>query len=226
MKKYLIITALLLCVALAFPFIWNSCIADNPKNTVTHIDVKDWNSAVPPIISALMSLLVIFQAEKQRETSEKAQERMERINEKMLDTERRGKIGYFVPIVNESLPTGKEIRVRHPLKQYIYLRCLGGNGVFASQNSLSVCGIEKEIPQHEPLWFSSDDSFNEMNFECFLTDEELNYPELNIFISFSLTNILGYKYKQELEIGFENKSGYGTVSSFNMRLLEAEQNAD
>lgn len=226
MKKILVISALLLCVALAFPFIWNSCVADNPKNTVSHIDVKGWYSAVPPIISAFMSWLVIFQAEKQRETSEKAQERMERINERMLDVERKEKLGYMVPKVHSTMSDGRKLTQSHPLEKYIYLENAGNDGVFVSTVEISVCGAKKSFPQNEPLWVSVEDPFDVIDFECFLTDEDLNKPELNISILLLLANTMGYKYMQKLEIGFENNDGLGTVNSFNMKLLEAENNAD
>ena len=226
MKKYLIITVLLLCVALAFPHIWNSCFADNPKYAVTHIDVNDWNSAAPPIISALTSLLVIVQAEKQRETSEKAQERMERINERMLDVERKQKRGYFVPLVFEKTKDGRNVEKNHPLKNYIILRNSGNDGVFALTKSISVCGKEKHLPHRNPLWVACEDPFDTINYECFITDEELTNKRIDISISLLLTNTVGYKYIQELDLGFEVKNGQGVVCRFNMNLLEAENNAD
>ena len=226
MKKYLIIAAFFLCVALAFPHFWNSCVASNPKISVTQIDVKDWNSSVPPIISALMSLLVIVQAEKQRETSEKAQERMERINERMLDVERKEKLGYMVPKVHSTMSDGSKLTQSHPLEKYIYLENAGNDGVFVSTVEISVCGAKKSFPKTEPLWVSVNDPFDVIDFECFLTAEDLNKPELNISVILLLANTMGYKYIQKLEIGFENNDGLGTVNSFNMKLLEAENNAD
>lgn len=226
MKKYLIAALIALLIALVFPYIWNSCIVTIPTSTAEIISIRDWNSTVPPIMSALMSLLVIVQAEKQRETSEKVQERMERINAKMLDVSRKEKLGYFVPEVKEEINEGKFAWKTHPLRNYIYLRNSGNDSVFVSVKKLSVCGENKKIPDKETLWFSCEGPFSIMDFECYLSDEELHLPELKISITLQLTNMTGYQYFQELEIGFVNKNGCGVANSFNMRLLEVSENAD
>lgn len=226
MKKYIILAVFLLCFSLVFPHIWNSCVAGSPQIAVRRINANDWNSTVLPIISALMSLLVIIQAEKQRKTSEKAQERMERINERMLEVERKGKLGYMVPRVHSTMNDGSKLTQSHPLEKYIYLENAGNDGVFISTVEISVCGAKRVFPSHDPLWVSAKDPFDVINFECFLTDEDLKKPELSISIILQLTNTMGYEYLQKLIIGFDNNDGIGIVNDFNMKLMEAAQNAD
>ena len=226
MKKTLRCAVFVLCLILLFPHIWNLCIRNCFEVSTMLIPISDWNATIPPIISAFMSLLVIFQAETQRESSETAQARMEKINDKMLTVERKEKLGYFIPEVSEDFDTLRKNSKIHPLEKYIYLRNSGNDGVFVEVKDLSVCGAKKSIPHRDPLWFSCTEPFCTMDFECYLTSEELNRSELDISITLLLTNMVGYKYLQELEIGFHNRNGLGVVSSYNMRLLEATDNAD
>ena len=157
------------------------------------------------------------------------QKSLERINEKMLDLEKKSKIGYFVPHVklkDAGIDGFKHSYYNHDLKKYITLANVGTDDVFVIKASGSINGRIYNVPCEKGLFVPNNSLLKELNFDCSLHEEELSLPHIDLEINLTLRNMIGYEYVQMLFIGFKNNNGRGTVDSFNMSIQEVSDHAD
>ena len=123
--KKVAIPILVFVIVLLLPLIINAIlIYAQSKNGVKEIhtlNLEFWYDVVAIAIPSFLTLLVLLQSEEQQQVNEKIQKRMERINERMLNSELKAHLGYFLPEIDEAGIGGKIIPVRHNLHNRIDL---------------------------------------------------------------------------------------------------------
>ena len=234
MNKITIKTVLLfLCIFLGLllaPYIINSiiwivCIAIKSQS-IPSIKTSEWNSLMAIALPSALTYLVLRQSEQQQKENEHLQIRMERLNEKMLQTELKSRIGFFLPIVDDKRADGRWIPHRYDLADGIELNHAGDDIVFVTEASYIFHEKRKFIIQDESICFIDKPSFSCYCVGVDLSDEDLKLPQIDIDIELCLKNSKGFQYKQIINLGFENDNGLAIINRFNMNLVEVPIDAD
>lgn len=194
-----------------------------------YFNLDTWYDIMSIAFPAALTYIVIRQSERQQKDNMEMQKSLERINEKMLDLEKKSKIGYFVPHVklkDAGIDGFEHSYYNHDLKKYITLANVGTDDVFVIKASGSINGRIYNVPCEKGLFVPNNSLLKELNFDCSLHEEGLSLPHIDLEINLTLRNMIGYEYVQMLFIGFKNNNGRGTVDSFNMSIQEVSDHAD
>lgn len=227
-RKFLLFVSCF-CVILLIPeiinsIIWIICMALR-LSAIPYIRTDDWFTLMAIAFPSALTYLVIRQSEQQQEENERLQIRMERLNEKIFNTELKSKIGYFVPEVDKKDIHGRWVPYSHPLKKGIDLIHAGDDIVFVIEASYVFQGKRLYVKQNEPICFLNKLSFNCYCLECDFTDEDLDLPQIDLDIELVMKNSKGYQYKQIINLGFDNDHGIGIINRFNMSIQEVSTDA-
>ena len=232
--KKVAIPILVFVIVLLLPLIVNAIlIYAQSKNGVKEIhtlNLEFWYDIVAIAIPSFLTLLVLLQSEEQQQVNEKIQKRMERINERMLNSELKAHLGYFLPEIDEAGIGGKIIPVRHNLHNRIDLIHSGDDIVFVMKSTCFHGGKAYVSPQSEPVCFLNQPSFRRFLVDCCFDESELKAPRTDVVIELILQNSKGYQYKQSIDLGFENLNNnedkQWIINRFNMRIEEVPADAD
>lgn len=228
LKWFLVICAIIVAIP---PVINLACEMLNTYTKLNfdwRVEWSSWSDLIAVAILSALTCFVIKQSEEQQKANDESQERMERINQRMVDMELKSSIGYFVPPLNKGQSTqqnGVVFPYKHDLKKYIDLDNIGNDDVFVISVAVRVNGKECLESTEKPLYISKLAPYNALKIELKLTVEELRKGQIDTEIEIKMKNTKGYIYAQVLYIGFENRNGIGTVDSFNMEIKEIEENA-
>ncbi len=238
MKKFYLLSILkcLFTVCLfivAIPFLLNFFVSF--LNAHTHIRCEwkiswsDWCDIVAVVIPSVLTWVVIKQSEEQQRVNEKNQDRMEHINQRMLDLERRAHFGYLIPELNDSRikkELGRTVRYHHDLRSFVSLTNIGDDDIFILFSEIRVNGGRIQNPVKIPLYIAKQPPFNIFNVNLQLDDYDLAKNQIDVEIEIHMKNTKGYVYSQILFIGFENENGDGIINKFNISIEELDDNAN
>lgn len=202
--------------------------AEYSINVPLYFNLDRWYEVMSIALPAALTYLVIRQSEQQQKESEVVQTRMERINKSLLEMNLKSKIGYFIPkiYIEDHMQDSRKQHYPHKMDKHIVLVNEGDDNTFIHSVDLWVCGKKKNLDPMSPICFLCKPPFNEMLFECYLSDEELKMSQIDMEIVIFAENTYGYMYRQILQIGFACKNNIGIVNSFNMELKEGHYNAN
>lgn len=189
-------------------------------------DIKDWYNVMAIAIPSALTFLVLRQSELQQKENAKIQEKAEQISEKMLQTELRSKVGYFLPKVDDKLRDGRWIPHRHDLRDSISFVHAGDDIIFLTEASYIFKGVRNNLFEGQSICFIDKPSFNCYCVELELSEEDLNMPQIDIDFEFTLKNSKGFCFKQIINLGFGNDKGIGIINRFNMNIQEVSTDAD
>lgn len=228
--RRVIFPIIIFTVVLLLPLIINAVlILAQSKNGVEEIytlNLEFWYDIVAIAVPSFLTLLVLLQSEKQQQVNEEMQKRMEQINERMLNSELRAHLGYFLPEIDETSAGRRNIPVRHNLHENINLIHAGDDIVFVMKSTCFHGGKAYVSPQREPVCFLNQPSLRKFLVECSFDELELKAPQVDVVIELVLQNSKGYQYKQTIDLGFENDNEAWIINRFNMRIEEAPADAD
>lgn len=221
LKKFLIIMGIF--VLLFMPYLVNAILIAVQvyahAQIISVLDLDLWYDILAIGFPCTLTYLVICQSEQQQKENA-------HLTQKMLNTELKSKIGYFVPEVDKKDIHGKWIPHRHSLKEGIGLIHAGDDIIFIIEASYAFHGRRIYVPQNEPVCFLNKTSFNRYCLECNFTDEDLNLPQIDLDIELVMKNSKGYQYSQIINLGFDNDHGIGIINRFNMNIQEVSADAD
>lgn len=189
-------------------------------------DIKDWYTVMAIAIPSALTFLVLRQSEQQQKENAKIQEKAEQLSEKMLQTELRAKVGYFLPKVDDKLSDGRWIPHSHDLRDSISFIHAGDDIVFLTEASYVFKGERSNLLEGQSICFIDKPSFNCYGVELEFSEEDLAMPQIDIDFEFTLRNSKGFCYKQIINLGFDNDNGIGIINRFNMNIQEVPVDAD
>lgn len=223
--------AIICAIIIAIPTVINiSCEMLNTYTTLQfewRLEWSTWCDIIAVAIPSALTCFVIKQSEVQQKASDKNQERMERINQRMLQLELKSRIGYMVPELYNQIGTDntRTVLYKHNLKRSICLKNIGDDDVFVISATVRANEREHFDSTNRPLYVSKHALYNDFCIDLQLSELELKQNQVDAEIELNLRNTKGYTYKQVLYIGFENQDGVGIINKFNTEIKEIEENA-
>lgn len=200
----------------AFSRAFNICIP-------LRIDLNNWYNIMAIAFPSALTYTVIKQSEQQQKENINLQNRMEKVNKKMLELELKSEIGYLRPYFSLK-DAGTEGNNRQPypykLNKYIKLVNSGEHDFFIISVNFVVNGSQHIVPCNIPLFISKQSPYNEFVIETDCLSDELSCAQIDMEIELVLKTITGFQYKQLLFLGFENTNNVGIVNKFNFEILE------
>lgn len=194
-----------------------------------YFNLDRWYDVMSIAFPAALTYLVIRQSEWQQEENDKAQQRMEQLNSRILDMELKAKMGYLLPYFRLK-DAGLSEDSRHPyphyFKEHLKLVNASDDDLFVTSVKMTINETQSEIPCEIILYVSKRPPYNEFCIEWKLDEETFTSPQIDVRLDIGMKNTKGYQYMQILYIGFENKNGIGTINRFNMEIQEVPSNAD
>lgn len=228
--KKVIIPVCAFLIVLFLPQLINAILiyvqAKNGTNTIYTLDLEYWYDIAAIAFPCGLTYMVLRQSEQQQKENRDLQERMEHLNERMLNSELKTHIGYFLPEINETIAGRRNIPVRHNLHNGIGLIHAGDDIVFVMRSVCYHGGKEDASSQGEPVCYLNQPSLRKYCVDCVFDESELKAPQVDVVIELFLQNSKGYQYKQTIDFGFENDNEAWTINRFNMRIEEAPADAD
>ena len=194
-----------------------------------YFNLDNWYDVMSIALPAALTYLVIRQSEQQQRENDKAQQRMEHLNARMLDIELKSKMGYLLPyfkLKDAGLSEDSRRTYPHYLKEHLKLVNAGDDDLFITSVEMVANNTHSQIPCNTALYVSKKPPFNEFCIEWNLDDKTFASPQIDVKLDIEMKNTKGYKYRQILYIGFENNNGTGTINRFNMDIQEATAHAD
>lgn len=210
-----------------FPYIWNAFIVPIGKQA---IEVTQWDKIISPVVTTYLSIVVIYQSQQQQKANKDSQDRLERINKRMLTAEISSQIGYLLPY-DKLYETCKSAEIRqlypHDLHKEIKLYNAGDADIFILGEEVNINGNIQRKNDFSPLYISQKNPYREFCFMPKFSEEELSMPQIDFNVIFNLKNVKGYYYQENLLLGFKKTSdNTWNVYKLNMEIKEAKSDAD
>ena len=194
------------------------------------LDLGYWYDIAAIAFPRGLTYLVLRQSEQQQKENRDLQKRMEHLNERMLNSELKAHLGYFLPEIDEDGVGRKSIPVKHNLRNGIELVHSGDDIVFIMQSSCFHGGKVDASPQSESVCFLDRPSLRKFCVDCSFDESELTAPQVDVVIELILRNSKGYQYKQTIYLGFEKTNNdedtRWIIDQFNMHIEEVPADAD
>lgn len=185
------------------------------------MDTKNWYQIMAIAFPCALSYIVIKQSEIQQKENELAQKRLEEMNQQLLDLQLKSNLGYLLPNYNSEKnnhPYDNQIMYTEGKGTFIKLINAGDDDIFVLAFKETINGVVTSDTLSKPLYLSKSAAFNNMLFECHLTEENHEEKFLDIVIEIEIKNMRGYRYRQILYMGFENKNSLYSMEKFNMEI--------
>lgn len=228
--KKVLIPVCIFGIFLFFPYFLNIIVtlieSKMGAQHITGLDFDLWYDVLAIAFPSALTYLVLQQSEQQQEENKRMQEKLERLNEKMFETELKSKIGFFLPQLDEEISGNKKRIYKHDLRKHISLIHSGDDIVFVDEACYIVNYKKTYGFVHEPMCFIDKAGFNKLYVEIDFDDDTLKQSEVELKIELRLKNSKGYRYMQKISLGFSNDNGIGRVDKFNMSIEEVEPHAD
>lgn len=192
------------------------------------LEWSTWCDIIAVAIPSALTCFVIKQSEVQQKANDDSQERMERINKRMLDLETKSSFLYFIPKINDDRikkETGRVAQYRHDLSEPLALKGVGDDVAFVISEAVRFHSGETAILAKKPLFISKEEILDVLYVNLGLGNEQLNAPQIDLEIEIEMKNIRKYHYCQILYIGFEKDNDKWVINKFNMEIKEIEENA-
>lgn len=228
LKWFLVICAIIV----AIPHVIN--LACEMLNTYTklnfdwRVEWSSWSDLIAVAIPSALTCFVIKQSEEQQKANDGSQERMERINKRMLDLEAKSSFLYFIPKINDDRikkEIGRIVPYRYDLREPLRLQSVGDDIAFVISETIRFNGCENDIVAKKPLFIAKEEPLGLLYVDLGLGNEQLVAPQIDLEIEIEMKNIKKYHYCQILYIGFEKDDEKWVINKFNMEIKEIEENA-
>lgn len=123
--KKVIIPICVFLVVLLLPQLINAVLiyaqTKNGTDVIYTLDLGYWYDIAAIAFPCGLTYLVLRQSEQQQKENRDLQKRMEHLNERMLNSELKAHLGYFLPEIDEDGVGRKSIPVKHNLRNGIEL---------------------------------------------------------------------------------------------------------
>ena len=218
-------------VLMLIPFFFNLSIEfiNNCFNTTFPLEIQwdKWCDFIAVVLPSVLTFIIIKQSEQQQKENMEAQDRLDKINKRMLEMEIKSRLGYFIPPFSRNIP-GEEKRIpySYDLKGYIELENNGDDDVFVSSIKVTCGDNTHDNCADRHLYFSKKPPYNVLLIDLKLDEKQLMEKQIDVRIEICMKNTKGYQYFQMIDIGFANHNGIGEINKFNMDIQEADTNAD
>lgn len=213
-----------------FPYFWNAFIVPICRGQVQSIEVTQWDKIISPVVTTYLSIVVIYQSQQQQKANKDSQDRLERINERMLTAEISSQLGYLLPYykLNERCKDADSRRLYpYNLRETIELYNAGDADVFILDEVIAINEDARRKNGLSPFFISNKGPHQVLCLTPEFSETELALPQIDFNVILTLKNIKGYRYQENLFLGFERISDTTwNVNKLNMEIKGAETHAD
>lgn len=218
-------------VLMLIPLFFNLSIEfiNNRFHTTFALEIQwdKWCDFIAVVLPSVLTFIIIKQSEQQQKENMEAQDRLDKINKRMLEMEIKSRLGYFIPPFSQNVAV-EERKIPYPydLKGYIRLENNGDDDVFVSSIKVINGDDTHNNCADKNLYFSKKPPYNVLLIDLKLSEEQLLEKQIGVRIEIRMKNTKGYQYSQMLDIGFANHNGIGEINKFNMVIQEMDTDAN
>lgn len=228
LKWFLVICAIIVAIPPVINLVCEMLNTYTKLNFDWRVEWSSWSDLIAVAIPSALTCFVIKQSEEQQKANDESQERMERINRRMLDLEAKSSFAYFVPQINDNRikkEIGKVVPYRHDLSEPLKLKSVGNDVALVLSETVRFNGFENAILAQKPLFIAKEDSLDVLYVDLGFENPQLIEQQVDLEIEIEMKNIRKYHYSQILYIGFEKDGDKWVINKFNMEIKEIEENA-
>ena len=197
--------------------IWLFFLLDGMIPTGNGLKKKDWLSFFGSFLTLIGTLFLGYAVYLQTE-------RGNEINKRILNSELKTNIGYFLPksdvkrtVDDNNVTVPYDYKLNKSLPLYN-----SGDSSINVIKSIHKINDTRKIEDDTPFFAPEKGEFTRMDMLLKLSEEELRFDKISIEMDIIMENLRGYRYKQTLYMYFTKNGNTHNLTGFNTKIADIE----